>query len=143
MAKENVKALYLRFDLADKEECRAYDYLQNRDKTSLVLTPSSSPGRSMSSLNEGQNLRMIRILKREKKKMLLLRGCLMQCCIWHPLCLQVKKQRQRNKRRTWRQCSLFLTISDDSKFSAFAITKLKNTFMYAIKNKEFYITEET
>ena len=32
MAKENVKALYLRFDLADKEECRAYDYLQNRDK---------------------------------------------------------------------------------------------------------------
>ena len=33
MAKENVKALYLRFDLADVEECRAYDYLQNRDKT--------------------------------------------------------------------------------------------------------------
>lgn len=33
MAKENVKALYLRFDLADEEECRAYDYLQNRDKT--------------------------------------------------------------------------------------------------------------
>ena len=44
--------------------------------------------------------------------------------------------------RTWRQCSLFLTISDDSKSSDFAITKLKNTFMYAIKNKEFYITEE-
>ena len=33
MAKENVKALYLRFDLADEEEYRAYDYLQNRDKT--------------------------------------------------------------------------------------------------------------
>ena len=33
MAKENVKALCLRFDLADEEECRAYDYLQNRDKT--------------------------------------------------------------------------------------------------------------
>ena len=33
MAKENVKALYLRFDLADEEECRAYDYLQKRDKT--------------------------------------------------------------------------------------------------------------
>ena len=33
MAKENVKALYLRFDLADEAECRAYDYLQNRDKT--------------------------------------------------------------------------------------------------------------
>ena len=32
MAKENVKALYLRFDLADEEERRAYDYLQNRDK---------------------------------------------------------------------------------------------------------------
>ena len=32
MAKENVKALYLRFDLADEDECRAYDYLQNRDK---------------------------------------------------------------------------------------------------------------
>ena len=33
MAKENVKALCLRFNLADEEECRAYDYLQNRDKT--------------------------------------------------------------------------------------------------------------
>ena len=32
MAKENVKALYLRFDLADEDERRAYDYLQNRDK---------------------------------------------------------------------------------------------------------------
>ena len=33
MAKENVKALYLRFDLANEDECRAYDYLQKRDKT--------------------------------------------------------------------------------------------------------------
>ena len=33
MAKENVKALYLRFDLADEDERRAYDYLQNRDKS--------------------------------------------------------------------------------------------------------------
>ena len=33
MAKENVKALCLRFDLANEDECRAYDYLQNRDKT--------------------------------------------------------------------------------------------------------------
>ena len=32
MAKENVKALCLRFDLADVDERRAYDYLQNRDK---------------------------------------------------------------------------------------------------------------
>ena len=32
MAKENVKALCLRFDLADENERRAYDYLQNRDK---------------------------------------------------------------------------------------------------------------
>ena len=32
MAKENVKALCLRFDLADEDERRAYDYLQNRDK---------------------------------------------------------------------------------------------------------------
>ena len=32
MAKENVKALYLRFDLADEDERRAHDYLQNRDK---------------------------------------------------------------------------------------------------------------
>ena len=32
MAKENVKALCLRFDLANEDECRAYDYLQNRDK---------------------------------------------------------------------------------------------------------------
>ena len=33
MSKENVKALCLRFDLADEDECRAYDYLQKRDKT--------------------------------------------------------------------------------------------------------------
>ena len=32
MAKENVKALCLRFDLADEDERRAHDYLQNRDK---------------------------------------------------------------------------------------------------------------
>ena len=32
MSKENVKALCLRFDLANEYECRAYDYLQNRDK---------------------------------------------------------------------------------------------------------------
>ena len=33
MAKDNIKALCLRFNLADEDECRAYDYLQNRDKT--------------------------------------------------------------------------------------------------------------
>ena len=33
MAKEKIKALYLRFDLADEDERRAYDYLQNRDKS--------------------------------------------------------------------------------------------------------------
>ena len=33
MSKENIKALCLRFDLADEDERRAYDYLQNRDKT--------------------------------------------------------------------------------------------------------------
>ena len=32
MAKENVKAICLRFDLADEDERRAYDYLQNRNK---------------------------------------------------------------------------------------------------------------
>ena len=32
MAKENVKALCLRFDLADEDERKAYNYLQNRDK---------------------------------------------------------------------------------------------------------------
>ena len=32
MAKENVKALCLRFNLADEDERRAYDHLQNRDK---------------------------------------------------------------------------------------------------------------
>ena len=32
MAKENVKALCLRFDLADEDERRAYDHLQNRNK---------------------------------------------------------------------------------------------------------------
>ena len=33
MAKENIKALCLRFDLADVEERKAYNYLQNRDKS--------------------------------------------------------------------------------------------------------------
>ena len=45
--------------------------------------------------------------------------------------------------RMWRQCSLFLTASDDSKNVAFAITKTKNDLKYAIKNTKFYITEET
>ena len=44
--------------------------------------------------------------------------------------------------RPWRQCSLFLTTSDDSKNAAFAITKKENTFKDAIKNTKFYITEE-
>ena len=142
MAKENVKALCLRFDLTDKDEQKPMTIFKIGIKLSSGLTPSLSPGRSTSFLNDGQSSETIRILRREKKKMHLLRGCWMRCGIRHLLCLQVKKQRRRNKRRTWRQCSLFLTISDDSKSSAFAITKLKNTFMYAIKNKEFYITEE-
>ena len=33
MSKENIKALCLRFDLADEDERKAYDYLQNRDKS--------------------------------------------------------------------------------------------------------------
>ena len=32
MAKDNIKALCLRFDLADEDERKAYDYLQDRDK---------------------------------------------------------------------------------------------------------------
>ena len=32
MAKKNVKALCLRFDLEDEEELKTYDHLQNRDK---------------------------------------------------------------------------------------------------------------
>ena len=32
MSKENIKALCLRFDLADEDERRAYELLQNRDK---------------------------------------------------------------------------------------------------------------
>ena len=32
MAKENIKAIYLRFDLTDEDEHKAYDHLQNRDK---------------------------------------------------------------------------------------------------------------
>ena len=39
MAKENVKALCLRFDLADKDERRAYDYLQKRDKSEFGSYP--------------------------------------------------------------------------------------------------------
>ena len=33
MVKDNIKALYLRFDLADEDERQAYNYLQNRDKS--------------------------------------------------------------------------------------------------------------
>ena len=33
MSKENVKALDLRFDLADEDEIKAYDHLLNRDKS--------------------------------------------------------------------------------------------------------------
>ena len=32
MAKENIKALCLRFNLSDEEERKAYDHLQDRDK---------------------------------------------------------------------------------------------------------------
>ena len=32
MAKENFKAVCIRFDLTDEDERKAYDYLQNRDK---------------------------------------------------------------------------------------------------------------
>ena len=44
--------------------------------------------------------------------------------------------------RTWRQCSHFLTASDDSKNAAFAIKKTKINLKYDIKNTKFYITEE-
>ena len=33
MVKENMKALCLRFNLADEDDRRAYEYLQKRDKT--------------------------------------------------------------------------------------------------------------
>ena len=33
MAKDNIKALCLRFDLVDEDERKAYNYLQNRDKS--------------------------------------------------------------------------------------------------------------
>ena len=33
MAKENIKALCLRFDIADEDERKAYNYLQYRDKS--------------------------------------------------------------------------------------------------------------
>ena len=32
MAKDNIRALCLRFDLTDEDERKAYDHLQNRDK---------------------------------------------------------------------------------------------------------------
>ena len=36
MAKENIKALCIRFDLADEYERKAYDHLQNRDKAEFA-----------------------------------------------------------------------------------------------------------
>ena len=36
MAKENIKALCIRFDLADEYERKAYDHLHNRDKAEFA-----------------------------------------------------------------------------------------------------------
>ena len=36
MAKENIKALCIRFDLADEYERKAHDHLQNRDKAEFA-----------------------------------------------------------------------------------------------------------
>ena len=36
MAKKNFKALCIRFDLADEDERKAYDHLQNRDKAEFA-----------------------------------------------------------------------------------------------------------
>ena len=36
MVKDNIKALCLRFDLADEDERKAYDRLQNRDKAEFT-----------------------------------------------------------------------------------------------------------
>jgi len=36
MAKENIKALCIRFDFTDEDERKAYDYLQNRDKAEFT-----------------------------------------------------------------------------------------------------------
>ena len=36
MTKDNIKALCLRFDLADEDERKAYDHLQNRDKAEFA-----------------------------------------------------------------------------------------------------------
>ena len=36
MAKENFKAVCIRFDLTDEDERKAYDYLQNRDKAEFT-----------------------------------------------------------------------------------------------------------
>ena len=36
MAKENFKAVCIRFDLTDENERKAYDYLQNRDKAEFT-----------------------------------------------------------------------------------------------------------
>ena len=91
MAKENVKALCLRFDLDDEEELKAYDHLQNRDKAEFGSYTKLVSRRSTSFLNDGQSSETIRILRREKKKMHLLRGCWMRCGMLHPLSLQVKK----------------------------------------------------
>ena len=36
MAKENFKAVCIRFDLTEEDERKAYDYLQNRDKAEFT-----------------------------------------------------------------------------------------------------------
>ena len=91
MAKENIKALCLRFDLADEDERRAYELLQNRDKVEFG-SYTELVSRAVNEFFERRaRLEADNILKRGKKKMLLLRGCLMRCSIRHLLCLQVKK----------------------------------------------------
>ena len=42
MAKENIKALCLRFDLADEDDRRAYELLQNRDKVEFGSIPDDA-----------------------------------------------------------------------------------------------------
>ena len=36
IAKENIKALCIRFDLSDEDERKSYDHLQNRDKAEFA-----------------------------------------------------------------------------------------------------------
>ena len=144
MAKENnIKALCLRFDLADEEERQAYNHLQDRDKTEFG-SYTKIVSRAVNEFYERRSrLKDDPYFETREKEDAFIARVLDAVRHSAPSLPVSQEAERRNKRRTWRQCALFLTALNDSKNAAFAITKTKINLKYDIKNTKFYITEET